>query len=58
MPECYLDKFGGRMDESRPNTDVPGTVEASGSLNRVLAVHDLHAERLHEIEAYRNANWW
>jgi glycosyltransferase involved in cell wall biosynthesis len=48
MPELYLDKFGGR--QGRLGARMLMLQERLSALlaDRVLAVHDLHAERLHQ----------
>jgi glycosyltransferase involved in cell wall biosynthesis len=48
MPELYLDKFGGRLGRIGAKSLMLQERFAARLADRVLAVHDLHAERLHQ----------
>lgn len=48
MPELYLDKFGGRQGRIGARMLMLQERLSAGLADRVLAVHDLHAERLHQ----------
>src|SRR4029077_3689714 len=48
MPELYLDKFGGRQGRLGARMLMYQERISAGLADQVLAVHDLHAERLHE----------
>ena len=48
MPELYLDKFGGRHGRFGARMLMLQERLSAGLADRVLAVHDLHAERLHQ----------
>jgi glycosyltransferase involved in cell wall biosynthesis len=47
MPELYLDKFGGRHGRIGARMLMVQERLSAWLADRVLAVHDLHAERLH-----------
>jgi glycosyltransferase involved in cell wall biosynthesis len=48
MPELYLDKFGGRQGRIGARMLMLQERLSARLADRVLAVHDLHAERLHQ----------
>jgi glycosyltransferase involved in cell wall biosynthesis len=48
MPELYLDKFGGRHGRIGARMLMLQERVSARLADRVLAVHDLHAERLHQ----------
>jgi glycosyltransferase involved in cell wall biosynthesis len=48
MPELYMDKFGGRLGRTGARLLMLQERLSAGLADRVLAVHDLHAERLHQ----------
>jgi len=48
MPELYLDKFGGRHGRIGARMLMVQERLSARLADRVLAVHDLHAERLHQ----------
>lgn len=48
MPELYLDKFGGRHGRIGARVLMLQERLSARLADRVLAVHDLHAERLHQ----------
>ncbi len=48
MPELYLDKFGGRHGRIGARMLMLQERLSARLADRVLAVHDLHAERLHQ----------
>jgi glycosyltransferase involved in cell wall biosynthesis len=48
MPELYLDKFGGRHGRFGARMLMLQERLSARLADRVLAVHDLHAERLHQ----------
>src|SRR5579862_764974 len=48
MPELYLDKFGGRHGRIGARMLMLQERLSAWLADRVLAVHDLHAERLHQ----------
>jgi glycosyltransferase involved in cell wall biosynthesis len=48
MPELYLDKFGGRHGRIGARILMFQERLSARLADRVLAVHDLHAERLHQ----------
>jgi len=48
MPELYLDKFGGRHGRFGARMLMHQERLSARLADRVLAVHDLHAERLHQ----------
>jgi glycosyltransferase involved in cell wall biosynthesis len=48
MPELYLDKFGGRQGRFGARMLMLQERLSARLADRVLAVHDLHAERLHQ----------
>ncbi len=48
MPELYLDKFGGRQGRIGARMLMIQERLSARLADRVLAVHDLHAERLHQ----------
>jgi glycosyltransferase involved in cell wall biosynthesis len=48
MPELYLDKFGGRYGRIGARMLMLQERLSARLADRVLAVHDLHAERLHQ----------
>jgi glycosyltransferase involved in cell wall biosynthesis len=48
MPELYLDKFGGRQGRFGARMLMLEERLSARLADRVLAVHDLHAERLHQ----------
>ena len=48
MPELYLDKFGGRHGRIGARMLMIQERLSARLADRVLAVHDLHAERLHQ----------
>ncbi len=48
MPELYLDKFGGRHGRIGARILMLQERMSAWLADRVLAVHDLHAERLHQ----------
>src|SRR5260370_35959713 len=48
MPELYLDKFGGRQGRLGARMLMLQERLSARLADQVLAVHDLHAERLHQ----------
>ncbi len=48
MPELYLDKFGGRLGRIGARMLMLQERLSARLADQVLAVHDLHAERLHQ----------